>query len=117
VGTEFDEKLDLKKYRGRVIVIDIDGVLAAEDDYIPLSDRHTIYGAREVLKFLKQKGYILVLFTSRVKQQEKETVEWLIKKKIPFDDILFGKPRGILYIDDRGYRFRGWEKFLEDVEI
>ncbi|HPP86134.1 MAG TPA: hypothetical protein PK795_09575, partial [Bacillota bacterium] len=59
----------------------------------------------------------LVLCTSRFRYQEKDTVSWLIKNNIPFDDIVYGKPRGILYIDDRGYRFRGWRRFLEDVEF
>ena len=117
MGTAFNEKIDLTKYRGRVIVVDIDGVLAVEDNTIPLADRQVVSDAKEALKLLKQKGYILVLLTSRVRQQEKETIEWLIHHHIPFDDILFGKPRGILYIDDRGYRFRDWKQFLEDVEI
>jgi predicted phosphatase len=117
VGNELNGKLDLKKHRSRVLVIDIDGVLAVEQNNIPFEKRQTVNEARETMKLLKQKGYIIVLFTSRVKQQKKATVDWLIKNDIVFDDIMFGKPRGILYIDDRGYRFRGWKQFLEDVEI
>lgn len=112
---ELNEKIDLSKYRGRIIIVDIDGVLAVEDDAVSLEKRPVVPEAANALKQLKQKGYIIVLCTSRSGYQEKETVNWLIKNNIPFDDIVFGKPRGILYIDDRGYRFRGWRQFLEDV--
>jgi len=114
---DLDEKIDLTKYRGRIIVIDIDGVLAEEDNLTPIDKREVIPEAADALRQLKQKGYILVLCTSRFRYQEKDTVSWLIKNNIPFDDIVYGKPRGILYIDDRGYRFRGWQQFLEDVEF
>jgi ribonucleotide monophosphatase NagD (HAD superfamily) len=117
VGEEFNEKFDLRNYRSRVVVIDIDGVLAEEQYNISLEERQVVSEAREALELFQQKGYKIILFTSRVRQQEKATVDWLIKNDMIFDDIMFGKPRGALYIDDRGYRFKGWKQFLEDVEI
>lgn len=111
------EKIDLKSAYNKLLVIDIDGVLAVEQNALPLEQRSVISEAQNALNLLRQKGYTILLFTSRFRSQKKATVEWLEKHCIPFDDILFGKPRGILYIDDRAYRFRGWKQFFEDVEI
>lgn len=111
------EKIDLKGAYNKLLVIDIDGVLAVEQNALPLEQRSVIGEARNALNILRQKGYKILLFTSRFRSQKKATVEWLERYSLPFDDILFGKPRGILYIDDRAYRFRGWKQFLEDVEL
>lgn len=111
------EKLNLKNYRNKLLIIDIDGVLAVEQLDIPLEERNAVNGAQNSIKLLQKKGYKIILLTSRFRSQKEATIEWLNKNNIPFDDIIFGKPRGILYIDDRGYRFRGWKKFFDDVEL
>lgn len=111
------KKIDLSHYRNKLIVVDIDGVLALEQQTIPMGQRPVISESQESLKLLREKGYKILLFTSRFRSQKEVTVEWLKRNHIPFDDILFGKPRGILYIDDRGYRFEGWKQFLEDMEL
>lgn len=111
------KKIELERYYGKWLIIDIDGVLAVEQYTVPLEQRPVISEARESMELLRRKGYKLLLCTSRIRSQKEDTLAWLDKNKIPFDDIVFGKPRGILYIDDRGYRFESWKKFFEDVEL
>jgi len=102
------------------LVVDIDGTLCgiktSEQSYADLEPR------REMLIKLseyQQKGYRILLFTSRnmntyknnLGQINKHTapvlLEWLAKWEVPYDEILFGKPwprkRGF-YIDDRTVR-------------
>lgn len=112
-----ESKIDLRKKYNRTLVVDIDSVLAIEDRNTPLMDRMVIGDAVEAIRILKQKGFKIILFTSRFNYQKDETIEWLNKNNIEYDKIVFGKPRGLLYIDDRGYRFKGWKKFFEDVEL
>lgn len=111
------EKINLQDDHKKILIIDIDGVLAIEQHDLPLENRPVVSGAQDSIKLLQQNGYKIILFTSRFRSQKEATIKWLEKNNIPFDDILFGKPRGILYIDDRGYRFKGWNQFFEDVEF
>ena len=110
-------KIDLHNHHNKLLIIDIDGVLAIERNELPLEERTPVCGARESMRLLKEKGYKIILCTSRSCRQKKETIQWLEKNGILFDDIVFGKPRGILYIDDRAYRFKGWKEFFDDVEL
>lgn len=111
------EKIDLQNYNKKILIIDIDGVLAIEQHNLPLEERLIIDGTQDAIKLLQQNGYKIVLCTSRSRSQKGATIKWLEKCNIPFDDIIFEKPRGSLYIDDRGYRFKGWNKFFDDVEL
>lgn len=112
-----DDKIDLSNANNRTLIVDIDDVLAVDNSRTPIGRRLIVNEAAESIRFLKQKGFRIILHTSRPKYQETETIKWLNENKIEFDRIKFGKPRGILYIDDRGYRFNGWKKFFEDVKI
>jgi hydroxymethylpyrimidine pyrophosphatase-like HAD family hydrolase len=112
-----DNKIDLSNSRNKTLVVDIDEVLAVDNSRIPISRRLVVNEAVESIRLLRQKGFRIILHTSRSKFQAAETIMWLNENKIEFDGIKFGKPRGILYIDDRGYRFNGWKKFFEDVNI
>lgn len=111
------EKIDLRYSSNKVLLIDIDSVLAEEDNSVPIVEREVIDGARASLSYLKKKGFILVLHTSRFRWQREDTIKWLQLNEIPFDDIVFEKPRGILYIDERGYRFNSWKEFWEDIIV
>lgn len=111
------ENINLPYYHNKWLIIDIDGVLAIEDDFIPLEQRKVISRAQEALKRIQENGYKILLFTSRFRSQKEATIAWLEQNQIPYDDILFGKPRGALYIDDRGYRFQGWDQFFKDVNF
>lgn len=110
-------KINLQPTHNKWLIVDIDGVLAVEQYNIPISKRPVVSGAPDSVRFLKQKGYKILLFTSRPESQKEETIEWLTNSGIPFDDIIFNKPRGIIYIDDRGYSFQGWEQFFHDVAL
>lgn len=112
-----ENKINLSKANRKTLVVDIDDVLAVDNSRTPLSRRSVVDEAAESIRLLRQKGFRIILHTSRPKSQETETIKWLNENKIEFDGIKFGKPRGILYIDDRGYRFSGWKKFFEDVKI
>ena len=37
------------------------------------------------------------------------TYDWLKKNKIPFDQLVLGKPIGDHWIDDRAIKFKNWE--------
>jgi hypothetical protein len=109
-----------------VICIDFDATLfpwgGISDDIQPLP------GAVETVKALKDKGYKIVIFTSRMSPTWWKAEGWendmytnitqwgivcdrLIRYGIPFDLITCEKVPAIAYIDDKAIEFRGdWEE-------
>lgn len=105
-----------KRFR---VVIDIDGVLAEDGhtniyttDYKKLK---LIKGARDALNRLHNKGAFIILYTSRRQEVAADTFFWLGKNLLHFDDVVFNKPSGDVYVDDRAIRFGGWDKCLKSI--
>jgi capsule biosynthesis phosphatase len=104
------------------IVIDLDGTIATlrkhNQDY---SEVVPLPGAVEKLTELKKAGHHLIIYSARhmktcegdvalVEQKiGKKTRDWLNKFNIPYDELIFGKPYGHMYIDDLAIPFRGWQ--------
>lgn len=109
------EQIDLRNYDSNTLIIDIDGVLAQEKKQTPYYTLLPVDEAARSLEVLKQKGFNIVLHTARFEFERQETIDWLAKNGFLYDDIKFGKPRGLVYIDDRGYRFKNWQQFFQDV--
>lgn len=107
-------------YKDITLIFDVDGTLCPiktkEEKYIDLIPDEQMV---EKLKYYKENGAKIVLFSSRNMNSYNGNLglinantavvmqEWLKKWNIPYDEILFGKPwpghRG-LYIDDRAVR-------------
>ncbi len=113
-------------YEDITLIFDVDGTLCPikkkEEQYIDLIPDEQMV---EKLKYYKENGAKIVLFSSRNMNSYHGNLglinantavimqEWLKKWNIPYDEILFGKPwpghKG-LYIDDRAVRP---DEFLE----
>lgn len=107
-------------FKGVTLIFDVDGTLCPikkkEDKYEDVIPDEEMVNK---LKYYKENGAKIVLFTSRNMKTYNGNLglinantavimqEWLKKWKIPYDEILFGKPwpghRG-LYVDDRAVR-------------
>ena len=108
------------------IAIDFDGVI-----YKNSKGYHdgTVYdepieGALEAIKSFHDKGYTVVVFTGKVKPDrpspnEKSMVqlveEWLEKHGVLqyIKEVTCEKPRALVYIDDKGYRFTDWASTMK----
>lgn len=95
------------------ILIDIDGTLCHEreawweyDLCVPLK------GSKNVLQHLKSLGHSITLFTSRFETDRPMTEEWLQKHGYPYDQIIFGKPRADMYIDNLSMKMEDLVKLL-----
>ena len=105
------------------IVIDLDGTICTtrenNDSY---ADVKPIPGAIDTMKRLKENGHEIIIYTSRHMQTcqgnpgkaianiGKITLDWLDYHDIPYDEIIFGKPIGDVYIDDKAIRFHSWSE-------
>lgn len=107
---------------GKVVVMDVDGTLAAEkregQSYLDVAP---IEAVKRRLVELKGQGWHVVLFTSRnmrsyggnvgeiMAKTAPVLIEWLNRHGIPYDELHFGKPwcgfEGF-YVDDKAIRPR-----------
>lgn len=97
------------------IIIDIDGVVC---ENIPNEEPERmvkaleIPGARKQINEWYEEGHIITFFTSRPKELEKITKEWLKEHEFRYHKIIFDKPRGgnYHYIDNSdisAFKFEG----------
>jgi len=87
-------------------------------------------GAKEVIDWLKQNGYEIVIFTTRASEQNakenggdhldqiKKVGEWLKDKGIHFDDITAEKYAADFYIDDKAINISNgdWKTVLNVIK-
>ncbi|WP_405080187.1 HAD hydrolase family protein [Paenibacillus chitinolyticus] len=110
------------------IVIDLDGTICElKREGQSYADVSPVAGAAEALKTLKQAGHTLIIHTARnmktcegnvgkvVANVGKLTLDWLEYHGIVYDELVFGKPYGHLYIDDLACTFRSWEEAAQRV--
>lgn len=80
------------------------------------------------LRLAKNKGFRIVIYTARrmlthngdiekIKEDVMTlTMEWLRLYSVPYDDLIFGKPYGVYYIDDKAMRPDEFMGFMKNVE-
>lgn len=104
------------------VVVDLDGTICElKKENQSYGDVRPLPGAVETLWSLKTAGHTIIIYTARnmrtcggnvgkvVANTGKLTLDWLEQYDVPYDELVFGKPQGDLYIDDLGHRFEGWE--------
>jgi len=81
------------------IVIDIDGIIALGG--APFKNCYPVYPIIGKIKYLKNRGHKIILFTSRRESDREITKSWLKKHEVRYDKLMMGKPLGDVYLDDR----------------
>ena len=114
----------------QTLVIDIDHTICTPND----SEKDTFekYGKAtpklemiESIRKAKEKGFRIVLFTARrmathngdinkvISDVGDLTVNWLKENNVPYDELMFGKPNAVYYVDDKALRPDEFVKFIE----
>lgn len=100
------------------LVIDIDHTICIPND--SATDTFEKYGKAEpiqkmidAIRVAKESGFKIVLFTARrmathngninkvIEDVGDLTKTWLKDNKVPYDELLFGKPNAVYYVDDK----------------
>ncbi len=97
------------------VIVDLDGTICTEEKQFSRSLAKVNPGAREALNLLKKKGFILIIYSARTWAEYELTIDWLKRNKIPFDQLILGKPQGDYWIDDRAIKYNNWETILEEI--
>ncbi len=98
------------------IVIDLDGTICSEEKQFSRSLARPIEGAVESLKKLKSSGYHVIIYTARSWAEYEMTKDWLDKYKVPYDQLILGKPQGDFWVDDRAISFKDWDDVLRKID-
>jgi len=109
--------------------IDFDGVI--HNDNLGFHDG-TVYGepiegSLESIKLLSE-FFNIIIFTAKAKKDRPlidgksgaELVEeWLLKHNVLkyVSEITAEKPRAILYVDDKGFRFENWQDTMKFIKL
>ena len=70
-----------------------------------------VEGSKKNIELLMDKGYEIVICTSR--QKLNEIKKWLKKNNFPELKVTNKKVPALAYIDDRGIRFTNWEDIVK----
>ena len=82
-------------------VFDLDGTLLKHNGYKTDGEDTLLSGAKEFLDGLPEEDKI-VIFTSRIKEYREQTLQFLEKHSVRFDEILFEMPMGDrIVVNDR----------------
>ncbi len=99
------------------LIIDFDNTIAdnSKVDFPDIGEPFD--GVKEALEELKEKGWILNIFSARSNDDggTKKIKEFMEEHDIPYNEILEGKPHAEYYIDDRAVEFSDWKQVLKDV--
>ncbi|RAN76612.1 HAD hydrolase family protein [Bacillus sp. SRB_331] len=108
-------------------IIDLDGTICdlkePNQSYSEVKPKKNV---KEALQEIVDRGDTVIIFTARHMKTCENNVElveerigkitrdWLNRYEIPYDQLIFGKPYGDIYIDDLAYKFKGWDEFIKD---
>ena len=97
------------------LIIDLDGTICSEEKQFSRALAKIKDGAKESLEKLRDKGYKIIIYSARTWAEYEMTENWLKENKVPYDQIILGKPQGDYWIDDRAIRFRSWDKVIDEI--
>ena len=114
--------MNSKIFKHKRVAIDFDGTLFYDvndvfDSFEKNEKLIPIPNAANGLKFLKDNGFEILIYTCRPDYHRKYIEEMLESNNIIHDYILFyTKPRVDLYIDNKGYRFTDWNSTTDWIK-
>lgn len=102
-----------------VAVLDLDGVFCQAVDYTDDPDylnRRKDNQIDNLLSFLRDNDFKIIIHTARLSIDREVTEKWLKINGIEYDELLFDKPRGDVYIDDRAVNVKELQILLNGVK-
>jgi uncharacterized HAD superfamily protein len=86
------------------IGVDVDGVLTIDVAGWDYENRKPNLAMISWVNQKFEEGHYIELFSARLKSDKKVTKEWLKKYGVKYNNLILGKPRFEMYIDDIAYR-------------
>lgn len=96
--TEEDSHLNL--------AVDFDRTLTKDKGYNPYPPFGEEVPDKEIIDWVNEmhEHHKIIIHTSRTEDMEEPTREWLETHNVNYDELYFGKPKAVAYIDDKAIR-------------
>src|SRR5262249_43334304 len=97
------------------LMVDLDGTICTEERTFDRPLAKPLPGALKRINRWHKEGHTIIFWTARGWEQYKVTIKWLNDHGFKFHQLIMGKPIIDHFIDDRAFRFEGWNKpYFED---
>lgn len=97
------------------IIIDLDGTICTEEKTYSRALARPNKNARQSITSLYRQGHTIIIYSARTWMEYEMTSAWLKKNKIPYHQLVMGKPIGDVWIDDRAIRYNNWDDVLKQI--
>ena len=87
-----------------IICCDLDGTLTLEDEGHDYANRTPRISMIHKVRQFYRDGNRIILCSARLKIDRKITIAWLKKYHVPYHELILGKPKADVYIDDKAKR-------------
>jgi hypothetical protein len=87
---------------GMQVVFNMDGVICKPEDKILWKFSQPILNVTEFMQWLKKNGHHITIWCERENTLENKLVteQWLMLQQIPYDRLLFDRPKDPIYINE-----------------
>ena len=103
------------------VVIDLDGTICTQEKSGEYHLAKPIKKVVDDLKTLRMRGVYIIIYTARgmttyrgnvnkvMEAYDRDTRLWLRENEVPYDELVFGKPAGDVYVDDKAVNVDDFE--------
>lgn len=85
-------------------------------DISAISEQTVLEGAKEMLNEIKAQGHRVIVYTHRNVSTALETEAWLSKNRVPYDQIIFDRPRMMVMLFAEDCRqFKSWNGVKDEL--
>ena len=95
------------------LIFNLDGVICSEEDVLLMKHCRPLVNVTEFMQWLVAEGHHITIWCERENTLEMKmmTEDWLLINQIPYDRLLFDRPKDPVYVSDtppNAKYLRGW---------
>jgi uncharacterized HAD superfamily protein len=103
-GNLFTKKNKSNTSAAKTYGVDIDGTLTMEVEGHDYANRTPNMSMIIKVRQWYHDGHRIILYSARREQDRSTTENWMMKFNVPYHQLILGKPKCDMYVDDVAYR-------------